>query len=103
MIAPRTLSQIDGLRKLPADAGWIEFEENSADPQMVGKLIAVIAKVARIIKSLDWVLIRDKVLPSAHDFSPYVARRFANAPGREFLDRVLIGRSSGRFEGVPHG
>lgn len=103
MTAPRTLALIDDLRKLPAEVPWVEFKENNADPQMVGKLIAALSHPARIRKSLDRVFIRDKVLPGAHGFFLYIARPFAKALGREVLDRVLTGRSSGRFDGVFHG
>lgn len=48
MTAPRTLVLIDDLRKLPAEAAWVEFKESNADPQMVGKLIAALSNAARM-------------------------------------------------------
>jgi ATP-dependent DNA helicase RecG len=45
---PRTLALIDELRALPAETAWIEFKENNADPQVIGKLIAALSNAARL-------------------------------------------------------
>jgi ATP-dependent DNA helicase RecG len=45
---PRTLAIIDDLRKLPAEAPWVEFKENNPDGQMIGKLISALSNAARI-------------------------------------------------------
>jgi predicted HTH transcriptional regulator len=44
----RTLAQIDDLRNLPAETSWVEFKENNADPQMIGKLISALSNAARL-------------------------------------------------------
>ena len=44
----RTLELIDDLRKLPAETPYVEFKENNADPQMIGKLIAALSNAARL-------------------------------------------------------
>ena len=44
----RTIALIDDLRALPAEAGWAEFKENNADPQMIGKLISALSNAARL-------------------------------------------------------
>lgn len=44
----RTLALIDDLLKLPAETSWVEFKENNADPQMIGRLISALSNAARI-------------------------------------------------------
>jgi len=44
----RTLALIDDLRKLPAEATWVEFKENNADAQIIGKLISALSNAARL-------------------------------------------------------
>lgn len=39
---------IDDLRGLPAEAMWVEFKENNADPEMIGKLISALSNAARL-------------------------------------------------------
>ncbi len=46
--AARTLALIDELRGLPAETSWVEFKENNADPQMIGKLISALSNAARL-------------------------------------------------------
>lgn len=48
MTETRTLALIDDLRALPAETAWVEFKENNADPQMVGKLVCALANAARL-------------------------------------------------------
>ncbi|MDP3961986.1 MAG: ATP-binding protein [Pseudorhodobacter sp.] len=45
---PRTLAIIDDLRKLPAEAPWVEFKENNAEAQMIGKLLSALSNAARM-------------------------------------------------------
>lgn len=103
MTFPRTLTLIDGLRQLPAEAAWVGVKWDNTYPLAVGKLIAAMSAVPRITKSLDHVLIRDRFTVSGRSSFPSIARPFAKALGREVLDRVLIGRFCGRFERVFHG
>ena len=44
----RTSALIDDLRALSAENSWVEFKENNADPQMVGKLISALSNAARL-------------------------------------------------------
>lgn len=44
----RTLALIDDLRKLPAETPWVEFKENNADPQLIGRLISALSNSARL-------------------------------------------------------
>lgn len=44
----RTLALIDDLRQLAAETSWVEFKENNADPQMIGKLISALSNAARL-------------------------------------------------------
>ena len=46
--AERVRALIDDLRALPAETSWVEFKENNAAPQMVGKLISALANAARL-------------------------------------------------------
>jgi predicted HTH transcriptional regulator len=48
MTDTRTLALIDELRALPAETPWVEFKENNADPQMIGKLISALSNAARL-------------------------------------------------------
>lgn len=48
MTEVRTLALIDELRQLPAETPWVEFKENNADAQMMGKLIAALSNAARL-------------------------------------------------------
>jgi len=48
MTDERTLALIDDLRNLPAETSWVEFKENNADPQMIGKLISALSNAARL-------------------------------------------------------
>lgn len=48
MTDDRTLALIDDLRDLPAETSWVEFKENNADPQMIGKLISALSNSARL-------------------------------------------------------
>ena len=44
----RTHALVDDLRALPAEAAWVEFKENNADPQIIGKLISALSNAARL-------------------------------------------------------
>jgi predicted HTH transcriptional regulator len=44
----RTLALIDDLRKLPAETSWVEFKQNNADAQLIGKLISALSNAARL-------------------------------------------------------
>ncbi len=46
--AERVRTLIDDLCALPAETSWVEFKENKAGPQMVGKLISALANAARL-------------------------------------------------------
>lgn len=48
MSEARTLALIDDLRRLPAEASWVEFKENNADAQLMGKLISALSNAARL-------------------------------------------------------
>ena len=54
MNEPRTLTLIDELRNLPAETSWVEFKENNADPQMIGKLISALSNAARLADQPDF-------------------------------------------------
>jgi ATP-dependent DNA helicase RecG len=45
----RSLALIDELRALPAEISCVEFKENNADPQMIGKLISALSNAARLV------------------------------------------------------
>lgn len=44
----RMRALIDDLRALPAEAAWVEFKENNADPELIGKLISALSNAARL-------------------------------------------------------
>lgn len=44
----RTLALIDELLLLPAETAWVEFKENNADAQMIGKRISAMSNAARL-------------------------------------------------------
>lgn len=46
--AERVCALIDDLRALRAETSWVEFKENNAAPQTVGKLISALANAARL-------------------------------------------------------
>lgn len=48
MNAARTRRLIDDLRAKPAETAWIEFKENNADAQLIGKLISALSNAARL-------------------------------------------------------
>lgn len=48
MTASRTLALVDDLRARPSEASWVEFKENNADPQMIGRLISALSNAARL-------------------------------------------------------
>ena len=48
MSEPRTLALIDDLRQLPAESSWVEFKENNADAQLIGKLVSALSNAARL-------------------------------------------------------
>ncbi len=48
VISTRLLALIDDLRALPAETSWVEFKENNADPQVLGRLISAISNAARM-------------------------------------------------------
>lgn len=48
MTDARTLALVDDLRARPAETTWVEFKENNADPQMIGKLISALSNAARL-------------------------------------------------------
>jgi hypothetical protein len=49
----RTLALIDDLRKLPAETSWVEFKQNNADAQLIGKLISALSNAARLADQHD--------------------------------------------------
>ena len=48
MADARVLALIDDLRCLRAETTWVEFKENNADPNVIGKLISALSNSARI-------------------------------------------------------
>jgi predicted HTH transcriptional regulator len=44
----RALALIDDLRALPAETPWVEFKENNAGPQIIGRLISALSNSARL-------------------------------------------------------
>ena len=46
--AERVRALIDDLRALPAETAWVEFKENKADAQTIGKLISALANSVRL-------------------------------------------------------
>lgn len=48
MPIPRDIALIDQLRTEPAEAGWLEFKGNNADPEMIGRRCSALANSARI-------------------------------------------------------
>lgn len=44
----RTLALIDELLQLPAEISWVEFKENNADAEMIGKRISAMSNAARL-------------------------------------------------------
>ncbi|MBU2807238.1 hypothetical protein HF285_02825 [Acidithiobacillus ferrooxidans F221] len=48
MSEQRTLALIDDLLQRPAETSWVEFKENNADAQMIGKLISALSNAARL-------------------------------------------------------
>lgn len=44
----RTHALIDDLRALPAEATWVEFKENNANPEVIGKLVSALSNAARL-------------------------------------------------------
>ena len=48
MADARVLALIDDLRCLPAETTWVEFKENNADPNVIGKLISALSNSTRI-------------------------------------------------------
>lgn len=45
----RIRAVIGDLLRLPAETPWVEFKENNADPQMIGKRISALSNAARLI------------------------------------------------------
>jgi ATP-dependent DNA helicase RecG len=48
MMEQRTLTLLEELRQLPAEASWVEFKENNTDALMIGKLISALSNAARL-------------------------------------------------------
>lgn len=48
LTAARQIALLDDLRARPAETPWIEFKENNADPQMIGRLISALSNAARL-------------------------------------------------------
>lgn len=48
MTVARDIALIDELRALPAEAAWVEFKGNNADPEMIGKRCSALSNAARI-------------------------------------------------------
>ena len=48
MSEQRTVALIDELLGLPAETAWVEFKENNADAQMIGKRISAMSNAARL-------------------------------------------------------
>ena len=44
-----THALVGDLLKLPAEQTWVEFKENNADPEMLGKLISALSNAARLV------------------------------------------------------
>jgi len=44
----RMVALIDDLRKLPAEAEWVEFKHNNHDAVLIGKLVSVLSNAARL-------------------------------------------------------
>lgn len=44
----RTLALVDELLSLPAETNWVEFKENNADAEMIGKRISALSNSARL-------------------------------------------------------
>ncbi len=45
---PQMRSTIDDLRRLPSETHWLEFKQNNANPNMIGKLISALSNSAQL-------------------------------------------------------
>lgn len=48
MSGARTLALLDELLALPAETTWVEFKQNNADAEMIGKRISAMSNAARL-------------------------------------------------------
>lgn len=65
MTDARTLVLIEDLRGLPAETGWLEFKENFANPDAIGKRISALSNAARFADEHYAYMIYRKSPPDA--------------------------------------
>ena len=103
--AERVCALIDDLRALPAETPWLEFKENYADPQMIGRLISALANAARLAdRDSAYVLwgIRDSDhTPVGTSFEPST-RKVGNQPLELWLETRLSPSVAFDFKPVDH-
>ncbi|MBK5913913.1 ATP-binding protein [Rhodocyclus purpureus] len=80
MSGARTLALVDELLALPAETTWVEFKENNADAEMIGKRISAMSNAARLadkpfayllwgVRDADHAAIGTTFEPSSHKHS----------------------------------
>ncbi len=101
----RTIALIDDLRALPAEAAWVEFKQDNADPQLIGKLISALANAARIADKetgyLVWGIRDGDHAVTGTTFEPASAKR-GQQPLEHWLAQHLQPSIAVSFETVQH-
>jgi ATP-dependent DNA helicase RecG len=108
MTDPRTLALVGDLRRLPAETPWVEFKENNADAQMIGKLLSALSNAARLadqphayvlwgVRDADHAAVGTSFEPSAQSqqgqpLELWLAQRLQPAIAFRFLPLDVEGR-----------
>ena len=101
----RVRALIDDLCALPAETSWVEFKENKADHETVGKLISALANAARLADK-DFAYVLWGVRDSDHalvgtSFEPST-QKVGNQPLEPWLDQRLSPSITFDFKPVEH-
>jgi len=103
--AAREIALIDQLRLEPAEAPWLEFKANNADPEIIGKRMAALSNAARI-EDRDLAFMVWGIEDSTHevigtDFNPDI-RKVGNQVLALWLAAALSPSIAFRFSVVEH-
>ncbi len=109
MTIERTRALINDLCAMPAETSWVEFKQNTTDPNIIGKLISALSNAARIAdQHFAYVIwgVRDgdhaAVGTSFEPGTARTARAAGNQPLELWLAQRLVPSSGFTFETVEH-
>ncbi len=101
----RDLALVGDLLMLGAEIAWVEFKENNADPEMIGRRISALANAARLADQptayILWGVRDGDQTPVGTDFDP-AAAKVGNQPLELWLNQRLQNQTTFSFAALEY-